>query len=232
MASDIILLLLLFAVSSSSIKYVYVENSLYWDGAQKFCRNNYADLAPVSGVYDMRLPQQTSVWIGLQRNSTNNIKWEWSGGGAVTGNFWGANQPDILRQKYGVIRNSFWYDEFETDLYKFLCSSVKVVRLPMQWEDAIDYCKKNYREMASVTSQAEMMLIQKELRKGVFTDDVWIGMHFLAGQWVWVNRRQVMYESWGVKGKPTCPMEKVQCALYIKEWNACDCAKPLYFICY
>ncbi|XP_005753159.1 dromaiocalcin-1-like [Pundamilia nyererei] len=106
------------------------------------------------------------------------------------------------------------------------------------WEEALKYCREHHNDLASVASETEMMLIQKELKKHNTTEHVWIGLRFLSREWLWVDKQEMGYEAWGDGGKPLCPHPKMKCgALQVTGgtqgvWEAHDCVERLNFICY
>lgn len=88
-----------------------------------------------------------------------------------------------------------------------------------------------------MASQTEMMLIQKELKKHITTEHIWIGLHFLAGNWLWVDGQEMGYKAWSEGRKPSCPHGKIECAAVQvtrsnNVWEARDCEERLSFICY
>lgn len=212
-------ILLLLSLSATFGKYVYVEEIKNRQDAQEYCRWFHTDLAPISNAHDTerlwRLAGNTNhyIWIGLERNHTDSEKWTWSGGGGVSTFFWEQGQPENrLLEDYGVIHNYKWRDFRAHYLNPFFCFSAVVVRERKTWEEALMYCREHHHDLASVASETEMMLIQKELRKNVTTAHVWIGLHFFPGGWLWVDRQPLAYEAWGQAGRTECPEVELKCA--------------------
>uniref|UniRef100_A0A3P9BYA0 C-type lectin domain-containing protein n=1 Tax=Maylandia zebra TaxID=106582 RepID=A0A3P9BYA0_9CICH len=120
----------------------------------------------------------------------------------------------------------------------FFCYGAIVVKEKKTWEEALEYCREHHDDLASVASETEMLLIQKELSKHNTTDHIWTGLRFLAGDWLWVDGQEMDYEAWGEEGKPSCPHAKIKCgALQVTGgnkavWDAHDCEERLHFICY
>uniref|UniRef100_A0A668VIY0 C-type lectin domain-containing protein n=1 Tax=Oreochromis aureus TaxID=47969 RepID=A0A668VIY0_OREAU len=88
-----------------------------------------------------------------------------------------------------------------------------VVEEEKTWEEALVYCREHHDDLASVASETEMLLIQRELKKHNTTELGWIGLRFLPGDWLWVDGQEMEYEAWGERGKPTCPHPKMKCAV-------------------
>lgn len=257
------LILLSLVISSAVGKYVYIKDEMFWLNAQTYCRNNHTDLAPVHNYYDInylrRLVRDDTklIWIGMQKNGTNPDTWLWSGGLEVTRFFWQEGEPSVgaSLERYGAIRNLTWYDMAHTYQLSFLCYEVHAIREKKSWEDALKYCKNYRHNLASLASKTEMMLMKKELRENYTTEYVWIGLHFLAGDWLWVDWQHRGYEAWGPKGKNWCPSEGMTCAALqmigpkqqnltadgmevlvtvedVQMWTPRNCNEKLHFLCY
>uniref|UniRef100_A0A3B4WXR2 C-type lectin domain-containing protein n=1 Tax=Seriola lalandi dorsalis TaxID=1841481 RepID=A0A3B4WXR2_SERLL len=98
-------------------KYVYIEQKKTWHEAQKYCQMFYTDLAPVSNKHDIyqleRLVGESEdyFWIGMERDSTDTLKWMWSGGGEVSTFFWALGEPDNRQHEdYVMIHYNRMYD--------------------------------------------------------------------------------------------------------------------------
>uniref|UniRef100_A0A669CAN5 C-type lectin domain-containing protein n=2 Tax=Oreochromis TaxID=8139 RepID=A0A669CAN5_ORENI len=239
-------ILFLLSLSGTFSKYIYIKDPKTWNEAQDYCRERYTDLAPVSNKQDLnRLqkminPPDLYIWIGLIRNSSDRTKWLWSGGGAPTMYFWQKYEPNgyYLQEDYGFLWKGKWYDASSRYEKTFFCYSAAVVTEKKTWEEALEYCREHHDDLASVASETEMLLIQKELNKHNTTEHVWIGLRFLPGNWLWVDGQEMDYEAWGQGGKPSCPHAKIKCgALKVTGgskpvWEAHDCEERLHFICY
>lgn len=257
-------LLLLLSLSAALGKYVYISDKMSWHRAQKYCRAYHTDLAPISNENDNdKLSDKEYSWIGLQRSRMNRNKWRWSGGRQVSGFFWDSSQPQNREDEdYGLIHRSRWHDEVSHEKMSFICYSAIVVRERKTWEEALEYCREHHHDLASVMSNTEMMLINKELGKNQSTDSVWIGLHFFSGEWLWVDGETLSYKHWGPNREPVCPNVKLVCAALRRKgsnngtavtldvdtmndsggtnatagvklvWEAHDCGDRLHFICY
>uniref|UniRef100_A0A8C2ZAX6 C-type lectin domain-containing protein n=1 Tax=Cyclopterus lumpus TaxID=8103 RepID=A0A8C2ZAX6_CYCLU len=113
-----------------------------------------------------------------------------------------------------VLNKQKWHDIHVS--YKkstFFCYSAVVVRERKTWQEALEHCREHHHNLASVASDTEMLLIQKELKEDGTSARVWMGLRFLAGGWMWVDGQPLAYER-------------------LKEWEAHDCVERLHFICY
>uniref|UniRef100_A0A3P8P7T8 C-type lectin domain-containing protein n=1 Tax=Astatotilapia calliptera TaxID=8154 RepID=A0A3P8P7T8_ASTCA len=133
---------------------------------------------------------------------------------------------------------SKWHDAYPGNTRPFFCYRAIVVKQEKTWEEALEYCRKHHEDLASVASETEMLLIQKELSKHNTKEVVWIGLRFLSEDWLWVDREMMDYEAWSQGGKPLCPSTKTKCgALQVTRgtkgvWEAHNCEEKLQFICY
>lgn len=233
----LLLHLLLLSVPANG-KYVLIKHHLTRNNARIYCRVYHTDLAPVQSDYDQH--QLSSlldtdylndyIWIGLERNGHG--KWRWAGGGEVTTFFWDRGQPDNNNEQYGLTKKSRWHDAVNTDRHPFLCFHAIVVSQRHSWEEALEYCREHHQDLASVSSPTEAELIgakaswQRE-------EPFWIGLRFLAGQWLWTDGQPLSY--WGGDGGPQCPQHKMCGALQVnggETLEARDCEERLQFVCY
>lgn len=255
-----VLLLLSWATTSS--KYIYINRKMTWFEARDHCREHYTDLAHASNQNDNRRlkeMQSQRSWIGLHRDDTHRDKWRWSGGGEVPVLYWGYNQPEERNgEDYGMLYRDGWHDDRPGVKATLLCFNPIVVEERKTWEEAMGYCRQHHRDLASLLSETEMMLIGKALLKTPSAERVWIGLHFFSGKWLWVDSETSEYKAWGQHGEPACPNPKQVCAALQMEsnstvahpevdstdsdsavvatvpgkWEACNCDDRLPFICY
>uniref|UniRef100_A0A669C1J8 C-type lectin domain-containing protein n=1 Tax=Oreochromis niloticus TaxID=8128 RepID=A0A669C1J8_ORENI len=237
-------ILLLLSLAGTFTKYVYIEEDNSWKDALDYCCEHYTDLAPVNNEHDIRKLQELSggttekIWIGLIRSSSDKKKWLWSGGGEVSRFFWEGPPDDKSNDNYGYTEKNRWHDSDGRDRKHFFCYWPVVTEEKKAWEEAVEYCREHHNDLASVASETEMMLIQKELKKHNTTEHVWIGLRFLSRDWLWVDGEELDYEAWVEGGKPLCPHPKMKCAaLQVTEgslgvWEAHDCEERRNFICY
>ncbi|XP_057175826.1 C-type mannose receptor 2-like isoform X1 [Triplophysa rosa] len=185
--------LLLTAVLSFSAcslrQYHFVNRSMSWAEAQRYCRENHTDLTPVNNTTDLQniinTVNRQTVWIGLHK--MNNITWKWSLGDQAfyIGNQspyrdWGNGQPDNGEKDDCVFmeKDGKWHDARCTDGISFICynGSSKTFILEHEhktWHDAQSYCREKHTDLARVTNNNENDQM-KELIKP--NQNAWIGL--------------------------------------------------------
>lgn len=234
----LLLHLLLLSVPAES-KYVFITRHMTRNFARSYCRQHHIDLAPVQSDNDQQQLRSLLdkddfndyIWIGLERDNLGG--WRWSGGGEVTTFFWDDDQPNNANEQYGVTRKSRWHDTGAGLLKPFFCFHATVVSQRQSWEEALEHCRENHRDLASVSSATEAELIATEARRHS-REPFWIGLRFLAGQWLWTDGQPLSY--WGGGGSSQCPRSKMVCgALQVDSgvtWEARDCEEQLQSICF
>ncbi|XP_050931610.1 uncharacterized protein LOC108888791 isoform X16 [Lates calcarifer] len=79
-------------IENGTLVYVIIDNQVNWTQAQRFCRENYVDLASIRNQTENDIITSISngrfVWIGLYRNNL------WSDGSTSLFRNWAAGQPD------------------------------------------------------------------------------------------------------------------------------------------
>ncbi|KAJ8378861.1 hypothetical protein AAFF_G00233630 [Aldrovandia affinis] len=122
--------------------------------------------------------------------------------------------------------NSTWRWEYDRVL--------TLVQEKMVWEEVLDHCRENYTDLASVVSENSALQFVNSSTGGQ-TEFVWMGLRFLAGQWLWVNRDVMQFSGWTGVDEYRCPAIPHRCgALSMKDivWEPKPCEEKLNFICY
>uniref|UniRef100_A0A8C1T1U3 C-type lectin domain-containing protein n=1 Tax=Cyprinus carpio TaxID=7962 RepID=A0A8C1T1U3_CYPCA len=123
-----------------------------------------------------------------------------------------------------------------TDRYAFFCMNISEFVLVHQqetWEGALEYCRKQYNDLASLSSP-NMMDSALGQSTQAETEYVWTGLRFLAGEWFWVNGHDLDYTAWYQKVLPQCPARDLHCgALDMKTmlWTHRNCEEKFHFLC-
>ncbi len=84
------------------------------------------------------------------------------------------------------------------------------------WEGALEYCRKLYKDLASLSTKERMNSALLEITQAE-TEYVWTGLRFLAGDWFWVNGDDLNNTAWYQNEQPQCPARDVRCGALDKE---------------
>ncbi|XP_065150147.1 lymphocyte antigen 75-like [Paramisgurnus dabryanus] len=220
-------------------KHFYVNKGLYWQDAQKYCREHHDDLSTASSQEAQQLASNPDVsdklWVGL--NTLNSTEWIWSGGEKEAFDYWDVGEPNTNYEHCTAIlkSSSKLINVVCNRNYSFFCMErfgLILVQDSKTWEEALDYCRQNYIDLVSIDSSR----IMAEAINNTMTSqtaNVWIGLRFLAGHWFWVNGGNFKYKAWS-EGELQCPSKNLQCAALDKEnnvWKPKDCNERLNFFC-
>ncbi|XP_041634936.1 putative C-type lectin domain family 20 member A [Cheilinus undulatus] len=190
-------------------EYHFINESRSWDEAQKYCRENYTDLATVSNRTDLdrlsELEAQTDAWIGLYR------KYHWSSAEVemkhINTSMWNSDEPNDSG-------NCVWIKEAQQDHilgddycqteHPFICVNDEVVLVKQNktWEEALYYCRDHFNDLASITNLHQQRWVQARAKKAS-TSHVWLGLRYTCTLdfWFWVSDEVVSYENWALGQK-------------------------------
>uniref|UniRef100_A0A8B9KJW8 C-type lectin domain-containing protein n=1 Tax=Astyanax mexicanus TaxID=7994 RepID=A0A8B9KJW8_ASTMX len=104
----------------------------------------------------------------------------------------------------------------------------------MTWEEALNYCRDTYTDLASLTSYQENALA---VRKSTAAEvsHVWIGLHFVVRYWIWVDGHALEFKAWSEDEDPKCPARNLRCGALETDtntWTPRNCGEKLNFLCY
>ncbi|KAJ8002074.1 hypothetical protein DPEC_G00176020 [Dallia pectoralis] len=225
-------------------KHVYIVNSgRNWFDAQAYCRQYYTDLSSVGSAWEEAQLQSAAssqstyyAWIGLYRDGNSPTQWSWSGGGPVTYLGWQQNQPSNYYREYAVaIRMDGWHDYNPYNTHNFFCVRLIPVAESKTWEEAMEYCKEHYTNLASLLSATEVRQAQTQSTQSHTTTPYrWTGLVYLSDTWLWVNGDPMKYSGWPAGGGQLCPAWNFRCGAIGPNgyWDNRDCQESLNFICY
>ncbi|XDV18768.1 hypothetical protein PO909_024400 [Leuciscus waleckii] len=191
-----------------------------WEDAQTYCREYHDDLSTVNREEAKLLSANPGInhyffWIGLH-----------------------IGEPDTYIQKCGAVRKSnYKLHNAPCSLHlPFYCMQVFEPILVLQkktWDEALDYCRQTYTDLASLRSQ----MIMEEAIKNTLTSQtayVWTGLRFLAGHWFWVSGHNLQYKAWSKEGELQCPARNLRCGALDRAnniWRPNNCEDKLNFLC-
>ncbi|XP_051951652.1 macrophage mannose receptor 1-like [Xyrauchen texanus] len=247
-----LLTFILSAVFSSSAcvprQYHFVNQNLSWTEAQKYCRENYTDLATINNKNDIEDllksvndDQIRIVWIGLQK--TDSYKWKWSLGDPAfyTENNsqyrnWVPGQPND--DVYCSNMNPGQWNDYGCDKQlSFICYNGDKGFIPVQqtmtWKDAQIYCREYHTDLVSVRNQNENEQINNIRIKAFTTSGVWIGL--FRDSWEWSDQSVSSFRNWtnignnGV-GNDKCAVVKVKSDR--GKWDDKNWNEKNHFVCH
>ncbi|KAK3555376.1 hypothetical protein QTP86_015588 [Hemibagrus guttatus] len=195
--------------SLPSHQYHFVNENKTWTEAQRYCRENYTDLATVDTMEEMNTLLNTVnssysglAWIGLYGDENS---WRWSLNddafyqeGERDFRGW-EHQPDNHNGNELCVyirSDGEWSDGDCRAHLTFVCYDGKNaienymwINQPMPWTKAQRYCREHYTDLASVRNQTDN---QRILNITVGTV-AWIGLYRTR---LWSDKQESTYENW------------------------------------
>ncbi|XP_073670283.1 C-type mannose receptor 2-like [Paramisgurnus dabryanus] len=195
-------------------RYHHIKMTKTWDEAQRYCRENYTDLATVNNMNDLNQLKKIidyslyGVWIGLHRSSVH--KWKWSMGDPVKYTNWSngdSNGPEISK---GFIIN----------------------RSSVSWRAAQIFCRDHYTDLTSVRNQIENQQIQKIMNDKNISE-AWIGL--FSDSFEWSDKSESGFRNWSTSepsndASQDCIEARVP-ELYML-WHDLSCSDSQTFVCH
>ncbi|KTG32964.1 hypothetical protein cypCar_00034913 [Cyprinus carpio] len=239
MKAYIILLIVICGLTKALIReHVYLRIPKNWTDAQSYCRTYYEDLSTITSQEEQDMLIQLSggnqifQWIGLYSHIQHTRNWLWSDGNSVSFTDWDKGQPNNVNgSQYCVATINKWNDYYCNYLLPFFCIKTKfiLVKEKMTWAEALQYCRTNHTDLASITTERQLHLTKNETRESQ-TESVWTGLRYLVGQWFWINNKPI-----GIQiSLPECPTQPCRCGARntkTDKWENRDCDEKLNFLC-
>ncbi|XP_056316856.1 C-type mannose receptor 2-like [Danio aesculapii] len=243
MAQTLYFPLLLIALCSISEcvqrQYHFINEKKNWTEAQRYCRENYTDLATVDNMNDMiqlmKSVKYYRVWIGLQKTHEN--KWHWSSGDPALFLNWASGQP-YSNDNCTVMRYGQWSVGPCSNIYFFICYNTSkglvFVNQLMTWRDAQSYCRQNHIDLVSVRNQNESQQLEKFINdRNSSGSAVWIGL--FRDTWQWSDQSNSSFRYWHTTqpdnygGIENCTVISQN---VLGRWADFSCDSKLPFVCH
>uniref|UniRef100_A0A8C6M691 C-type lectin domain-containing protein n=1 Tax=Nothobranchius furzeri TaxID=105023 RepID=A0A8C6M691_NOTFU len=189
-------------------KFTYVNNSMSWSKAQKFCRDKFVDLATIRDENDSMIVQNLGPfadhpWIGLYRDPIFN----WSDGSSFLFSNWDNvyNVIGLMKVICGVTSLSTsgtWKFSSCGRKLPFMCYSLTgeyllyfFIDQSLNWTEAQTYCRQKHVDLATTENATELTRLVNTLSFAGYTSDVWIGL-FNEVTWKWSDGSGAEYVHW------------------------------------
>ncbi|CAN9507283.1 unnamed protein product [Ophioblennius macclurei] len=212
----------------------FIGKSETWSEALESCKNKYESLAYYGSLNALKSAYPTSipVWIGLHKDGGD---WKWSFSSSdyrkwlsSTANEGGDCVSINSQSKNMEGRNC-------SDKIPFVCmdDNVKLVKEKKSWEEALQHCRgmapSGYDLLSVQPGDDHADILERAM--GADTEEVWVGLRFLAGHWLWMTGADVSYPD-----LPQCPLQGEHCGALSKTSMTTvetrDCAERKNFLCY
>ncbi|XP_062868161.1 macrophage mannose receptor 1-like [Trichomycterus rosablanca] len=251
---QLLLLLGFYTLGISSIhQYHFINENKTWAEAQKYCRENYADLATVHDDKEQldltnKVWDSQRIWIGLY-DDLNSWKWSLNDDdlykeGEKSFNNWYINKPRNSGGKdlcvYYNVNYASWWESDCSNMRHFLCYDGKVnvsqkyvqVYEYKNWTEAQRYCREHHTDMASIRNETENQNIRSVLVSYYTYSAVWIGLYRTRS---WSDKSNSSFSNWK-PGQPDNAGDTEYCtAVNISlngTWRDENCNQEISFFCY
>ncbi|XP_047449459.1 macrophage mannose receptor 1-like [Mugil cephalus] len=231
-------------------EYNFIDTETTREEAQKYCRDNYSDLASVFDQSDVeRLKVRGNeftdeAWIGLHSIAGKEERmWHWSLPGVEFNETKWLNGEPNDKGTGGRLENCVvmdapdeWKDFPCAELQQFVCydetqlpnKTFHFIDYKLTWLDAQSYCRENYTDLISGVAQLE----EKELiHKRKPRSNIWIGL--FRDNWRWSDGNNFSFRNWESFNDTSGTLTN-KCAT-VKEtgkWGSDTCDKRKKFFCY
>ncbi|KAI7807641.1 putative lectin C-type domain containing [Triplophysa rosa] len=238
---DAMFILAFFALCSLSEgiqrRYHYINMNKTWTEAQRYCRENYTDLATVHNINDMNELKNTVnnnqkyVWIGLKRTG----EWKWSLGGPVKYLNW-ETEPSDNTNNCAVMRNGTWRQQDCDVASQFICyndsSKAYIIDTSSKtWRDAQRFCRQHHTDLIKVRNQTDNQLIHNIINDP--QRSVWIGL--FRDSWEWSDHTDSTFRYWK-SGQPDNYGGYEDCTAVDMnnegKWHDVSCSDSNTFVCH
>ncbi|XP_065150515.1 C-type mannose receptor 2-like [Paramisgurnus dabryanus] len=229
----------------SQRRYHHININMNWTEAQRYCRENYTDLATVNNMNDMNElmskvknngvnDNDLHVWIGLKNTSV--YKWKWSMGHTVDYKNWENKQSDNTND-CTIMKNSGKWDHKDcNDHLNFICYNeiskdyIYEETQKTTWTEAQSFCRQHHTDLTSVRNQTENDEIQTKIKNN--GNEVWIGL--FSDSWQWSDNSNSTFRKWK-SDEPNGDNSEPCTEVYVNElgqWNNIGCSVSQTFVCH
>ncbi|XP_049322355.1 C-type mannose receptor 2-like [Astyanax mexicanus] len=200
--------------------YIWINQHMFWEEAQRYCREYYTDLASVRNWTDNQIifsvTGGSSAWIGLYRSRLWSDQHELTYKNWRPGIMYSPQQPDngfYVNGEYGnqhctAVSFSYsgqWTDENCLAKLPFVCYTrfwswspyvshqYHFVGENKSWTEAQRYCRENYTDLATIENMEEMSSLMNTAN-GRYFGLAWIGLYDDLKSWRWSLDNELLYK--------------------------------------
>ncbi|TDH16660.1 hypothetical protein EPR50_G00000250 [Perca flavescens] len=222
----------------SVLKVVPISNPYSWAVAQNYCRWHHSDLITIRTQQQADELAPYEGWIGLY-SDTSSPEWKWSRGDERATFFnWDSNEPDPSHHCV-LMHNSApkWKSEDCSSSQPFLCDEgLILVQENKTWEEALVHCTQleaagsttRPYQLAILSEPNDNLMDTEKIRLNATTYEVWVGLRFLAGDWLWMSPNTPASSD-----LPQCLAEQQHCGSLVPrntEWKIMSCSEKRNFL--
>ncbi|KAF5892395.1 putative C-type lectin domain family 20 member A isoform X1, partial [Clarias magur] len=109
-----------------------------------------------------------------------------------------------------------------------------LIKQGLTWNAAQTYCRANYTDLATITSNDEMTQLQKVAQIQLFFASAWIGLYTNINNWYWSfgNEPVVNFTAWYFLQPDNLYGDEFCVFIYLGKWYDAPCDWLLYFVCF
>lgn len=100
----------------------------------------------------------------------------------------------------------------------------------MNWVQAQEYCRTNYTDLSTITSEVEYDIFQTDLDNN--SNDGWLGLRYNGYGWYWSDGSIAEYQRWPKVPEGDSQDECVVMKSKEGKWDLHNCEKSMPFYCY
>ncbi|XP_040894713.1 macrophage mannose receptor 1-like isoform X2 [Toxotes jaculatrix] len=216
--------------SDGNYHYEFIPLTKTWSEAQDYCRNNKSDLAVLKYLSDPHFSGNSfPIWVGLYRDGET---WSWSSGFSEYRNWKSGGQSNNGDCVTILSTNKEMVARPCSDRFPFICyrDNLVLINDSKTWYEALDHCRALGLELVSVQPGPDHKYMMAKIM-AANTEEVWTGLHFLGGDWLWINGADMLYSD-----LPVCPINGQHCGVLTKNNTKSietrRCSEKRNFLCY
>ncbi|XP_053505346.1 macrophage mannose receptor 1-like, partial [Ictalurus furcatus] len=252
-------LLLLFGFFSLGVclhrQYHFINEKKTWAEAQRYCRENYDDLASINNtVEELALTNLVDIWnsrrtwIGLYDDLSS---WKWSldddsfyKEGERSFRNWYIQKP---MNRYGNSlcvylsrHDGTWSEDSCSTTRLFICFDGRVIAREryvlvtqyMKWTEAQRYCREHYTDLTSVRNETENQKIKSLISDNMYYDSFWLGLYRTRS---WSDKSNSSFSNWKRRQPDNYAQNESCTAVSFNDsgkWTDENCGQAFPFLCY